>query len=140
VALWIWTLRSRRKLLAETTFEKAASASVKPAWEYRSKLQLLGWPLLHIRIGGGLAVQHKPVKAWIAAGDCAIGLLFAFGGMAVAPLSVGGCAIGLIPFGGMAVGPLALGGISLGLWSFGGLAIGWQSYGGCAIAWNAALG
>jgi hypothetical protein len=101
---------------------------------------LLGLPFVHIRIGGGLAVQHKPVKAWIAVGDCAIGVLFAFGGIAIAPWSMGGCAIGLTAWGGFAAGLLALGGLSLGVWSFGGLAIGWQAFGGCAVAWNAAVG
>jgi hypothetical protein len=70
----------------------------------------------------------------------AVGLVFAFGGVAIAPFSVGGCAIGFLPFGGFAIGPLALGGFALGIWSFGGLAIGWQSYGGFALAWNAAMG
>ena len=46
-----------------------------------SRLEVLGWPLVHIRIGGGLAAQRKPVKAWFAAEDTAIGLVFAFGGM-----------------------------------------------------------
>ena len=74
------------------------------------------------------------------AGDCAIGLLFAFGGFAIAPISIGGCAIGLVPWGGAAFGVLAAGGLSVGVWSFGGLAIGWQSLGGCALGWSAAVG
>ena len=41
-----------------------------------------------------------PVKAWIAAGDYAVGLLFAFGNVAIAPVSMGGLAIGLLSFGG----------------------------------------
>ena len=85
-------------------------------------------------------VKHRPVLAWFAAGDNAIGLLFAFGGIAVAPFSFGGVAVGLLPFGGFAVGPLALGGFSLGIWSLGGCAVGWQAFGGCAIAWRAAMG
>jgi hypothetical protein len=95
---------------------------------------------VHIRIGGGVAAQYQPVKAWIAVGDCAIGVLFSFGGIAIAPVSIGGLAIGLFPFGGCALGMLALGGTSLGMWSFGGLAIGWEAFGGCAIAWKAAVG
>jgi Sigma-70, region 4 len=67
-------------------------------------------------------------------------LLFAFGGVALAPVSIGGLAIGLIPFGGCAAGFLALGGFAFGVWSFGGLALGWQSFAGCAVAWNAAVG
>ena len=58
----------------------------------------------------------------------------------MAPVSMGGCAIGLLTFGGGALGLLALGGTSLGFWAFGGLAIGWQAFGGCAIAWSGAMG
>jgi len=127
----------RKKLLAELTPAEMATRPTQPVWEYRSRFELLGLPFIHLRMGDRLA---EPVKAWIAAGDCACGVLFAFGGLAVAPVSFGGCAIGLVSFGGMAVGGLALGGFSLGIWSFGGLAVGWQAFGGCAIAWSAAYG
>jgi hypothetical protein len=111
----------------------------RPAWEYRSKLQLLGLPLVHVRFNSS-AGQRAPVKAWIAAGDFAYGLLFAFGGLAIAPVSVGGIAIGLMPWGGAAIGLFAIGGFALGGWVFGGFALGWQAFGGCALAWNAAMG
>ena len=135
-ALMIWSARMRRELLGENS----TGSLDHPAWEYRSKWSLFGLPLVHIRIGGGLVAQGTPVKAWIAAGDWAIGVLFAFGGVALAPVSIGGLAIGVIPFGGCAVGLLTLGGFAIGTWSFGGLALGWQSFAGCAIAWNAAVG
>ena len=64
------------------------------------------------------------MKAWIAAGDHAVGLLFAFGSFAIAPVSMGGFAVGLISFGGCSVGLLSLGGFSLGVWAFGALAFG----------------
>jgi hypothetical protein len=136
----IWSWRTRRKFVAELTAKGATVNPARPAWEYRSKFVLLGLPFIHIRVSGGLTVPRMPVKAWIAAGDCAVGLLFAFGGIAIAPVSIGGLAMGLLPFGGCAVGLLVLGGFSLGVWAFGGLALGWQVFGGCAIAWNAALG
>src|SRR5688572_1926491 len=110
----IWSQRRRRELLAQVDLRRPAP----PAWEYRSKIELCGLPLVHIRIGGGVAAQYQPVKAWIAVGDCAIGVLFSFGGIAIAPVSIGGLAIGLFPFGGCALGMLALGGTSLGMWSF----------------------
>jgi RNA polymerase sigma factor (sigma-70 family) len=139
IGLTIWGLRARKWIDAELQ-ARAPKRTAQPDWEYRSRLQLLGWPLVHLRIGGGMRAQRKPVKAWIAAGDCAFGLLFAYGGFAVAPVSIGGCAVGLFAFGGFAVGALALGGMALAVWSFGGLAIGWEAYGGCAIAWSAAVG
>ncbi len=129
-----WAYRARKQFAEEF---KLADKPDRMVWEYRSRKELLGLPLLHIRLGDR---QSKPVKAWIATGDYAWGILFAFGGVAVAPVSVGGLALGVISFGGVGVGVLALGGLALGGWSFGGLAVGWQAFGGCAIAWNAAWG
>jgi RNA polymerase sigma factor (sigma-70 family) len=139
-AVWmgIWANQMFRGLVEE----RAAldeSHPPKPAREHRSRLELFGLPLVHIRFNRS-ADQRSPVKAWIAAGDCAFGLLFAFGGLAIAPVSVGGIAIGLIPFGGATVGLFAIGGFALGGWVFGGFALGWQAFGGCAVAWNAAMG
>jgi RNA polymerase sigma factor (sigma-70 family) len=136
----IWSLRTRRRFAAELAAKGVTAIPARPAWEYRSKFTFLGLPCIHIRIGGGLTGSGAPVRAWIAAGDCALGGLFAFGGIAIAPVSIGGLALGLLPFGGCAAGVLALGGFSLGVWAFGGLAFGWQVFGGCALGWNAALG
>jgi RNA polymerase sigma factor (sigma-70 family) len=128
---------SRKKLLAALTPEEIATGPTQPVWEYRSRFSLFGLPFIHVRFGDRLA---EPIKAWIAIGDCAFGVLFAFGGLAIAPISFGGCAVGLFSFGGLALGALVLGGMGFGVWVFGGLAIGWQSFGGCAIALNAAWG
>jgi RNA polymerase sigma factor (sigma-70 family) len=125
---------------APTGVGPSVTTRLGPAWEYRSPLSLFGLPLLHIRIGGELALRNKPVKAWVAVAEVAMGGLFAFGGVAIAPLSIGGLAIGLVPLGGCAVGLMALGGFSLGWWSFGGCAVGWLAFGGCALGWQAALG
>jgi RNA polymerase sigma factor (sigma-70 family) len=136
-ALTFWTFRIRRRLLAERTAQDLAAEPDRPLWEYRSPWRLLGLPFIHIRIGDRLTA---PIKAWIASGNCAFGVLFAFGGLAVAPISLGGCAIGLFSFGGFAAGALVLGGFGVGLWSFSGMAIGWQAFGGCVLAWNSAVG
>jgi RNA polymerase sigma factor (sigma-70 family) len=128
---------SRKKLLASLTPEEIATRPTQPVWEYRSRFSLFGLPFIHIRFGDRLG---EPIKAWIAVGDCAFGVLFAFGGLAIAPVSIGGCAVGLFSFGGLALGALVLGGMGFGVWVFGGLAIGWQAFGGCAIALNAAWG
>jgi hypothetical protein len=119
------------------TPQEMAAGPAKAAWEYRSKGQFLGMPLVHICIGRRYA---PPVKAWVAVGEMAMGGLFAFGGMAIAPVSIGGCAVGLLSFGGLSIGALALGGLGLGIWSLGGMVLGWQAFGGCALAWDAAFG
>jgi RNA polymerase sigma factor (sigma-70 family) len=138
VRLGIWANRMFRELREERTVLEE-SGPPKPAWEYRSRLELFGLPLVHIRFSRS-AAQQSPVKAWIAAGDFAFGVLFAFGGLAIAPVSVGGIAIGLLTFGGVTVALFAIGGFALGGWVFGGFALGWQAFGGCALAWNAAFG
>ncbi len=138
IRMGAWANRMFRELREETA-ALGENRTPRPAWEYRSKLELLGWPLVHIRLNRS-ADQRAPVKAWIAAGDFAFGLLFAFGGLAIAPVSVGGIAIGLMPWGGAAIGLFAIGGFALGGWVFGGFALGWQAFGGCALAWKAAMG
>lgn len=135
-----WTMRERRAMAAEYQQPGMPVSVTPPTWEYRSRAELLGLPLVHIRMGGRSPGKFKFVRAWVAVGDGALGLVFAGGGIAIAPVSMGGLAIGLLPFGGLAIGLLVMGGLAMGGWSYGGLALGWQAFGGCAIAWNAALG
>jgi RNA polymerase sigma factor (sigma-70 family) len=140
-ALAFASLRARRRYLAGLLAEEYAGNFPPAAYEYRSRLSLFGLPLVHIRLGGRFDVLRGPVKAWIAiATSHAVGVIFASGTIAVAPISFGGIAIGLLPFGAIAAGMLAIGACSLGVWTTGGLVIGWQVFGGCAIAWNAASG
>ena len=62
--------------------------------------------MAHIRIGDRFSSLRGPVRGWIAVGHCAIGGLFAFGGMAIAPVSIGFCAFGLITWGALAAAHL----------------------------------
>ena len=112
-----------------------------PAWEYRSETTLFGLPLVHICVGDRFGILRKPVKAWIAVGNTAIGGLFAFGAWAVAPIAVGGFSLAVLSLGGASLGIFSLGGIAAGVWTFfGGLSVGWQAMGACAVAWHSALG
>ena len=130
----IWSQKNRRKIR-----EQAATAvPALPTEEYRSRHTFLGVPILHMRRHGGL--DDPPAFGWIACGDNARALFFAFGGSATAPIAIGGRAIGLFAWGGLAIGPLSMGGISLGLFSLGGIALGYQTFGGCSIAWDCAAG
>ena len=135
-----WAGVQRRAYYSKILAEEHAGVFPKPAFEYRSQATFLGLPLVHVRIGDRFDMLQKPVKAWIAMGNCAIGGLFAFGGIVAAPIGIGFCVFGLIPFAGIAVGLIPLGGIALGGWTYGGLAIGWQSLGCFAIALNTAAG
>jgi len=141
----IWFYRAVRKSALELPTAEVVTRPENPAWEYRSSFQLLGLPFIHLRTGGwqsGRPVKvQKPVKAWIAVTDgVAFGVLFAYGGVAIAPVSIGACAIGLFSYGAMAVGALAVGGYGFGIWAFGAFAFGWQASAGCAVAWNTASG
>ncbi len=146
-----------RRLIAATRLVAAEPVAVeRPArsqnarWEYRSRFELLGLPFVHLRFGGWfgartdgeLAARAQALKAWIAITDTsAVGVLFAYGARAIAPISIGAFAIGIVSFGGLAVGALAIGGLGGGIWAVGPFAFGWQAFGGgSAIAWNAGWG
>lgn len=140
-ALAISSLPRRRRYLARILAEHYGGNFPDAAFEYRSRASLFGWPLVHVRVGDRFDMIRGPVKAWIAIGSShAVGLIFAWGGIAVAPFSLGGIAIGLVPFGGIAMGLFSLGAISLGVCAYGGLALGWQVFCGCGAGWNAAAG
>ena len=132
--------RKRRAYYTKMLAQEHGGVFPEPAFEFCSKTKLFGLPLVHVRIGDRFDILRKPVTAWIAVGNYAIGGLFAFGAVACAPLCIGGITIGLLPFGGLALGIMPLGGIALGVLAFGGVVIGWQAIGGCAIAWKAAVG
>ena len=136
----LFWLRAPAKFQAELRARGVSLNGAQPAWEYRSRFGLFGLPFIHVRINGGLSSPIIPVKAWIASGDYALGLLLASGNFAIAPVSIGATSIGILSFGGCALGFISLGGLSVGVWSFGALAFGWQVFGACAIAWHAANG
>jgi hypothetical protein len=105
-------------------------------YEYRSKLELFGLPLVHIAQGFDPETGHPRVaKGIIAIGDIAIGV-FALGGLALGGLTFGGLSMGLFAIGGLAVGGIAAGGLALGiLFAAGGLAMSiLYAIGGLAIA------
>lgn len=112
------------------------------AYEYRSKRELFGLPLVHIVYGLGLnpvTGRLRVAKGIIAIGNIAIGGL-AVGGLSFGVVSVGGLALGLVAAGGLAIGLLlAVGGMAVGLIAIGGGACGYYALGGGA--WGAhALG
>lgn len=100
-------------------------------YEYRSKSELFGLPLVHVVYGLGinpLTERLREAKGIIAIGNIAVGGL-AIGGLSLGILSIGG----LAAFGGMAVGlMLALGGMAVGFIAIGGGAFGYYALGGGA--------
>ncbi len=135
------TLPQRRRHLARMLAENHGGKFPAPAYEFRSRASLFGMPLVHVRLGDRFDVLRGPVKAWIAIGSShSVGVIFASGGIAVAPVAFGGIAIGILPFGAIALGIFSIGAIAIGGWAYGALAVGWQIFCGCGVAWNAGEG
>ncbi len=137
--LW-WVMRYMRRLrsaerLAHPELFLAARDQVgSAAGEYRSRLKLLGVPLVHCRFSSPDEGQ-PPVFGWIAGGDRAYGLLCAWGGCAVAPVAVGAVSVGLLSVGSCSFGLISLGTVALGGFAMGCAAVGVRAY-----AWLSALG
>jgi hypothetical protein len=95
-------------------------------YDYKSRLTIAGWPLLHIS-GGVDPVTLRPriARGVIAIGDVAVGVL-AVGGVACGLISIGGCSLGaLAAVGGVALGlGLSVGGVAIGVVAIGGVAVG----------------
>ncbi len=87
-------MRSEERRLHPELFRDPRDHVGSAAGEYKSRLKLLGVPLVHVRFSSP-DEGDRPVFGWLAGGDRAYGLLFAWGGYAVAPFSIGAIAIGL---------------------------------------------
>ena len=109
---------------------------------YQSRAHFLGLPLVRID-HSGMDEQGNwpaPVRAWIAVGHRAQGVLLAMGGFAVGGVAIGGLSIGIVSISGVALGVFAVGGVAAGSWAVGGFALGIHAVGGLALGWKGALG
>lgn len=132
-------LRARERELHPEAFLDRADQVGSKEREYRSRLHLFGIPLVHFRFGMPEA-GDEPVFGWVAGGDRAYGLLFAWGGVAVAPVSVGILSIGLVSIGAVGLGLAGLGTVGIGFIGFGAAAIGYKAYASLsALGWESAI-
>lgn len=100
-------------------------------YEYRSEIEIFGWPLVHIVQGADPTNGAPRVAKGIVAG----------GHVAIGAVAVGGVAIGGLAIGGVGVGLLSLAGASFGIFAFGGLAVAVVlAAGGLAVAVSHAIG
>lgn len=127
-------LRSAERKRHPELFRDSRDQVGSTAAEYRSRWTLLGVPLVHFRFASP-DLGQPPVLGWVAGGDRAYGLLFAWGGLAVAPFSIGSVAVGVVAIGSLSVGVLSLGTVAVGGVAFGCLAAGHNAFG-----WLSALG
>jgi len=101
-------------------------------FEYRSKVMIGSWPLVHVCLGvDSVTLRPKVAKGVVAIGNVAIGCL-AFGGLSFGLVTLGGLSIGLLG---------AIGGVSLGVgFSVGGVAVGSIAIGGLTVGFAHAIG
>jgi hypothetical protein len=117
------------------------SITFQPIWwgfEYRSRAELFGWPLIHITSGVNPRTGLPRVaKGIIAIGNFAVGV-FAVGGIALGGFTIAGIGSGIFVLAGIAIGIFAAGGIAVGvLVAMGGLAISiGYAFGGLALSFK----
>ncbi|WP_010249378.1 interferon alpha-inducible IFI6/IFI27 family protein [Acetivibrio cellulolyticus] len=107
-------------------------------YEYKSKTELFGLPLVHVKIS---KYGNKPcvAKGIIAIGAISIGVV-SIGAIPVGIISIGATAIGIVSLGALAIGLLsAIGAVAIGSLAIGAIAIGFGAIGACAIG-NIAIG
>jgi hypothetical protein len=85
-------------------------------FEFRSKEEINGWPLIHINIG----TNSETGRPLVAKGVVAIGNI-AFG-----VVSIGAAAFGVVTLAGFGLGVVSLAGISIGIVALGALALGYE--------------
>ncbi len=101
-------------MIGNTQQAQTNQVTIVPGFEYRSELEIFGWPLVHVTKGHDpLTGKPRVSKGIIAIGEIAIGFV-AVGGFALGVLAVGGLGVGVIALGGMALGGIAVGGLALG--------------------------
>ena len=132
-------LRAQERVLYPDAFQNEVDQIGAKQREYKSRFCLAGVPLFHFRFG--TAEQgDKPVFGWVSGGDHAYGLLFAWGGFAVAPISVGIVSIGILSVGAIGIGLFGIGTIGIGIIGFGASAIGYKTYASfSALGWDSAF-
>jgi hypothetical protein len=83
-------------------------------YEFRSKEEISGWPLIHINIGTNPETGRPQVaKGVVAIGNIAFGVV-SIGAVAFGLVTLAAFGLGLVSLGAFAIGLVALGAVSLG--------------------------
>ena len=83
-------------------------------FEYRSKEEINGWPLIHINLGTHPETGRPLVaKGVVAIGNIAFGVV-SIGAVAFGIVTLAAFGLGIVSLAGIAIGIVALGAISLG--------------------------
>ncbi len=100
-------------------------------FEYRSKEEINGWPLIHINLGTHPETGRPLVaKGVVAIGNIAIGIV-----------SIGAVAFGVVTRAGFGLGIVSLAGIAIGIAAIGAIALGYEvALGALVLSSKFALG
>jgi len=83
-------------------------------FEFRSKEEINGWPLIHINIGTNPETGRPLVaKGVVAIGNIAFGVV-SIGAAAFGVVTLAGFGLGVVSLAGLAIGIVALGAVALG--------------------------
>ena len=83
-------------------------------FEFHSKEEISGWPLIHINLGTNPETGRPQVaKGVVAIGNIAYGLV-SIGAIGFGLVTLAAFGLGLVSLGGIAIGLVALGAVSLG--------------------------
>ncbi len=89
-------------------------------FQYRSKQEINGWPLIHINIGWDPETGRSRVARGVVA--------------------IGSRAVGVVSIGAVALGVVTLAGVGLGLVSLAAVAVGIVAVGSVAVGYEVAIG
>jgi RNA polymerase sigma factor (sigma-70 family) len=133
------TLRMQERIFNPDAFHREIDQPKSTKREIKTAATFLGAPLLHIQLGN-LEQGDKPAFGWIAGGSYAKGLLFAWGGFAIAPVSVGIVSVGIFTAGNIGIGLFSVGTAAIGFVALGAGAIGYKAYSSLSsLGWESAV-
>lgn len=120
--------------------EQNIKLNIKKSFEYKSKRNICGRPLVHIsKNARGIISIGFTAKGIISIGFFSMGIL-SVGLFSLGLIALGTLSLGIMSLGAVSVGVLAFGAISLGVISIGAFAIGEFSVGALSIGHYFALG
>jgi RNA polymerase sigma factor (sigma-70 family) len=132
-------LRARERIFQPEAFTREVDQKHSKLREYKSALSLFGIPLMHFQFGTPERGEPAAI-GWIAGGGKAYGIIFAWGLIAVAPISVGAISVGIFSIGAIGIGLISLGAVAIGGLAFGSSAIGYKAYASLSsLGWESAF-
>jgi RNA polymerase sigma factor (sigma-70 family) len=135
----IRNLRAQERIFQPEAFTREIDQRNARAREYKSALRLFGIPLIHFQFGTPELGEPAAI-GWISGGSKAYGVIFAWGLIAAAPISVGVISIGIFTIGAVGIGLFSLGAVAIGIFAFGASAIGYKAYAALSsLGWESAF-